>query len=236
MTRSVQSACDTERRMNGHVKNMHFQLFRETATTLFSLLLLMAVTSTKATTEGDDQQCGNSLQLSLKLTRIIHKESGDLIKIYKESQGEMSELFCKVPVSGVPDPNISGLESSERIMSIYTQLQGYFPHLKRVHEQQTDLQPSSSPLLDMMTTVSDRSRTLAALISNLYQSLFPNLPVPESAGGLTPLPPSQNIFQQKVYGCVLLKSFKEFLSNVSRELRTVRSQVCRRSPEMNFTL
>lgn len=145
----------------------------------------------------------------------------------------MSELFCKVSVNDVPDPNISGLEPSERIVSIYTHLQSFLPHFKRVYEQQTDLQPPTSPVLTELTSVSVHSKYLAALINSFYQSLFPNLPVPEPAGGPTTLPPPQNVFQQKVYGCVVLKTYKELLSNVSRELRTLKSKVCRRRIQIN---
>ncbi|XP_070781341.1 IL-6 subfamily cytokine M17 [Enoplosus armatus] len=215
--------------MNGHVKSMHFQQFMESATTLLSLLLVMAVDSTRTVAASRHQQCGNSLQQTLKLTRLIQKESVDLIKTYKASQGEMSELFCKVSINDVPDPNISGLEPSERIASIYTHLQAFFPHFKRVYEQQTDLQAPTSPLLTELNVVSARSRNLAALVNSFYQRLFPNLPVPEPAGGATTLPPSQNVFQQKVYGCVVLKTYKEFLSNVSRELRCLKNKVCRRT-------
>lgn len=151
----------------------------------------------------------------------------------KAFQGEMSELFCTVSVNDVPDPSISGLDTSERIASIYTHLQAFFPHFKRVYEQQTDLQLPMSQLLTEITTVSTRSRDLAVLINFFYQSLFPNLPVPEPAGGPTTLPPPQNVFQQKVYGCAVLKTYKEFLSNVFRELRVLKSQVCGRRTQIN---
>ena len=144
----------------------------------------------------------------------------------------MSEFFCKVSVPDVPDPNISGMVPSERIGSIYTHLQAFLPHFKRVYEQQTDLQAPSSPLLTELNSVSSRSRSLAALVNSFYQSIFPNLPVPEPAGGPTTLPPPQNVFQQKVYGCVVLKTYKDFLSNVARELRTLKS-VCKRRTRMN---
>uniref|UniRef100_UPI0037E75BDF IL-6 subfamily cytokine M17 n=1 Tax=Semicossyphus pulcher TaxID=241346 RepID=UPI0037E75BDF len=219
--------------MNGHVKSMQFQLCMEPATTLLSLLLLMAVDSTRTVAASRNQQCGSSLQQTLKLTRLIQKESVDLIKTYKASQGEMSELLCKVSITGVPDPNISGLEPSEKIVSIYTHLQAFLPHFKRVYEQQTDLQSPASPLLAGLTHVSDRSKYLAALINLFYQSLFPNVPIPEPAGGPTALPPPQNVFQQKVYGCVVLKTYKELLSNVSSELRTLKNRMCRKRIQIN---
>ncbi|XP_037607918.1 IL-6 subfamily cytokine M17 [Sebastes umbrosus] len=219
--------------MNGHVKSMHFKQFMEPATTLLSLLLVMAVDSTRFVAASRNQQCGNSLQQTLKLTRLIHKQSGDLIKTYKAAQGEMSELFCKVSVNDVPDPNISGLEPSETIVSIYTHLQDFFPHLKRVYEQQTDLQLPASPLLTDLNRVRASSRSLAALVNSFYQSLFPNLPMPEPAGGPTTLPPPQNVFQQKVYGCVVLKTYLKLLSNVTRELRTLKNKVCRRRIQIN---
>ncbi|XP_010736238.2 IL-6 subfamily cytokine M17 [Larimichthys crocea] len=219
--------------MNGHVKSMHFQQFMEAAATLLSLLLVMAVDSTRTVAASRTQQCGNSLQQTLKLTRLIQKESVDLIKTYKTSQGEISDYFCKVSVNGIPDPNISGLDPSERIASISIHLQDFIPHFKRVYEQQTDLQSPTSPLLAEIIVVSARSKNLAALINSFYQSLFPNLPVPEPAGGPTTLPPSQNVFQQKVYGCAVLKTYKELLSNISRELRTLKNKVCRRRIQMN---
>lgn len=140
----------------------------------------------------------------------------------------MSELFCKVSLNHVPDPNISGLEPSERVSSIYSHLRAFLPHFKRVYEQQADLQLPSSPLLAQLSVVRSRSKNLADMVNQLYQSLFPNLPVPEPEGGPTTLPPPQNVFQQKVYGCVVLRTYKDFLSNVSRELRTLRNKVCGR--------
>lgn len=163
----------------------------------------------------------------------------DLILFYfllfsqKTTQGDMSELFCKISINNVPDPNISGLDPSERIVSIYSHIQAFLPHFKRVYEQQTDLQLPTNTLMTELTRVSNRSSSLAAMVNCIYQSLFPNMPVPEPAGGPTSLPPSQNIFQQKVYGCVVLKRYKEFLSNVARELRTVKNQVCKKRTQMN---
>ncbi|XP_031133809.1 IL-6 subfamily cytokine M17 [Sander lucioperca] len=219
--------------MNGHVKSMNFQQFMEQATTLLSLLLVMAVDSTRTVAASRNQQCGNPLQQTLKLSRLIQKESVDLIKTYKASQGEMSELFCKVSVNNIPDPNISGMEHSERIVSIYTHLQDFLPHFNRVYDQQTDLQSSTSPLLTELNSVRAHSINLATLTNSLYQSLFPNLPVPEPAGRPTTLPPPQNVFQQKVYGCVVLKTYKELLLNVSRELRTLKSKMCIRRIQIN---
>lgn len=242
----------------------------------------MAVDSTKTVAASRNQECGNSLQQTLKLTRLAQKESVDLIKTYvsadikvlylffllkahvlvvyvdvtrrlfvflfkmcgiinliiffflqKASQGEMSELLCKVSVNNIPDPNISGLEPSEKIVSIYTHLQAFIPHFKRVYEQQADLQIPTSPLLAELAGASARSRNLAALVKSFYQSLFPNQPMPEPAGGPTTLPPPQNVFQQKVYGCVVLKTYKELLSNVSRQLRTLKNKVCRRRIQIN---
>ncbi|KAK5897592.1 hypothetical protein CesoFtcFv8_010641 [Champsocephalus esox] len=70
----------------------------------------------------------------------------------------MSELFCKVSVNNVPDPNISGLEPSEKIACIYTHLQEFFPHFQWVYEQQTDLQLPTSPLLSDLSRFRAGSR------------------------------------------------------------------------------
>ncbi|KAM6902247.1 IL-6 subfamily cytokine M17 [Xenentodon cancila] len=224
----MQFACENERRMNGHVKKMHFQQFMESSATLLAFLLLLAVGSTRIVAASRNPQCWNALQQTLKMTRLTQKEAVNLIKTYKAAQGEMAELICKVSVNNIPDPNISGLEPSERIASIYTHLQAFSPHFKRVLEQQTDLQPPTSLLLNELSIVSTRSKSLALLVKNFYHNNFPNLPLPEPAGGPTTLPPPQNVFQQKVYGCVVLKTYKELLSNISRELRTLKNKVCRR--------
>lgn len=148
--------------------------------------------------------------------------------LQKMSQGDISGFFCKVSLSNIPDPNISNLEQSEKMASIYTHLRAFFPHFRRVYEQQSDLQPPTNTLLGLLDTVSDRSRTLARAISSLYQDLYPNQPglELEPAGHPTKLPPPQNVFQQKVYGCVVLKTYREFLSNVMEELRKLKSSVC----------
>lgn len=128
-------------------------------------------------------------------------------------------------MSGIPDPNISGLEPSERIASIYTHLQAFLLHLKQVQEQQANLQPPKSQLLDQLNEVTAHSRNLLVRIKDFYYTLFPNLPLPEPAGGPTTLPPAQNVFQQKVYGCVVLTTYKKLLLNISKERKTLKSKV-----------
>lgn len=145
----------------------------------------------------------------------------------------MSEFFCKVSLSDVPVPNISGMEQSDRIASISTQLRAFFPHFSRVYEQQSDLQPPTSALLSQLGVVRARNSNLASVVSSLYQSLYPNLPGPELEGDPTKLPPPQNVFQQKVYGCVVLKTYKEFLLNVMREMRMLKSNACAERMERN---
>ncbi|XP_029025164.1 IL-6 subfamily cytokine M17 [Betta splendens] len=219
--------------MSGHVKSLRLQQPMGPATTFLSLLLVMAVDITRTVAASRNPECGNSLKRTLKVTYLLQKETTDLIRTYKASQGEMSELLCTVSVSDIPDAIISGLEPSERIASIYAHLKAFVPHFKRVYEQQTDLQPPASPLMFELSTVRARSRNLAALVSDFYQGLYPNLPVPEPAGGPTTLPPPQNVFQQKVYGCAVLKTYKKLLLNVSRELRDLRGHVCRRRMAVN---
>ncbi|XP_032426455.1 IL-6 subfamily cytokine M17 [Xiphophorus hellerii] len=222
--------------MNGHVKNMHFQQLLERAATILCFLLLVFVDSTKTVAAARNQGCSHDLHQTLKLTRLVHKDTGDLIKQYKASQGEMAELLCKASVSGIPDPNISGLEPSEKTASMYAQLQAFAPHLRRVYEQQTDLQPPKSPLLNLLNMVINRTGMLTRRINNFYHKVFPNLPLPEPAGESTTLPPPQNIFQQKVYGCVVLTTYKKLLTNMSKNMRTLRSKVCRKAPASEFNL
>lgn len=148
----------------------------------------------------------------------------------------MSEFFCKVSLSDVPVPNISGMEQSDRMASVSTRLRAFSPHFRRVYEQQSDLQPPTSALLSQLSLVRGRNRNLASVVASLYQSLYPNLPGPGPEGDPTKPPPPQNVFQQKVYGCVVLKTYKEFLSNVMREMRMLKSDVCAERMERNVQL
>lgn len=146
----------------------------------------------------------------------------------------MSEFLCKVALKDVPGPAISGLEPPERVESIYSLLQDFLPHFKRVYDQQVDIQSPGSRLLAQLSAVPARGRGLAASVREFHRSLFPNLPVPEPPEGPTELPPAQNVFQQKVYACVVLRSYKDFLSNVVWETKTLRNQLCQKlRPEMN---
>ncbi|XP_010875930.1 IL-6 subfamily cytokine M17 isoform X2 [Esox lucius] len=215
--------------MSGHVKIMYPQVsISPTARTWLSLMLVVAIHPSDAGAACGNTPCGPSLQRSLKLTRLMHKESGDLLKTYA-SQGDQSDLFCQKSSNIVPDPIISGLDPSERILSIYSHCKTFLPHLTRVTEQQTDLQPPSSPLLNQLLTAQNRISGLGNQINCLYQTLFPNLPIPpEPVDGPMSVPPPQNVFQQKIYGCVVLKRFKEFLANSARELKTIKDQMCSR--------
>ncbi|XP_067107061.1 IL-6 subfamily cytokine M17 isoform X1 [Osmerus mordax] len=204
------------------------------ATTLFSFLLVMVVDASRAGKSCRSQACGSSLQRSWRFTRLLHKESDDLLKIYKTSQGDLSELFCKMSMDNVPDPDISGLDPSARIQSMYSHIKTFLPHLQRVTEQQTDLQIFSNPLLSKLSDTYSRTSSLGSQISCIYQMLFPNSPLLEPAGEPTPLPLSQNIFQQKVYGCVVLKRLKQFLSNATREIKALKHQTCTKGPKPNI--
>ncbi|MEQ2250676.1 hypothetical protein ILYODFUR_003389 [Ilyodon furcidens] len=211
--------------MNGHVKNMHLQQLVEKAATLLCFLLLLAVDSTKTVAAGRDQDCGYDLQLTVKLSRHIEKETSNLIKKYKASEGKTAEIFCKVFVSGIPDPNISGLEDLEKIASMYKQLQLFSPHLKRVYEYRMELHPKS-PLLNLINIVRDQSRRLTLRLNDIYRFFYPDLSLPEPAGGPTKLLKPQNIFKQKVYGCVVLTTYKKLLTNISRDMRTLTRKAC----------
>ncbi|XP_072316840.1 uncharacterized protein [Eucyclogobius newberryi] len=201
----------------------------ESRASLLSLMLMMVFDSTITVAASRTQPCGNSLQQALKLARLVQKESVDIIETYKAAQGDLSdlsELICKVTLNGLPDPNISGLEPSKQISSIHTGFQAFSPHFRRVHEQQTEL--ADSLLLLQLHAIRGRSQYLEVQMNNVYQDLFPNSPPlePDSSGGATSLPPPQNVFQQKVYGCVLLQTYREFLSNVCKYLRSLKNQMC----------
>lgn len=60
---------------------------------LVSLLLLMALQPSRGTPPCRSQNCGVPLQQSLKLTRLIHKESVELIRTYVSPVGAMLLLL-----------------------------------------------------------------------------------------------------------------------------------------------
>ncbi|XP_012704805.2 IL-6 subfamily cytokine M17 [Fundulus heteroclitus] len=217
--------------MNGHVKSMNFQQRAETAATLLCFLLLLAVDSTKTVAAARNRECSSDLERTLRLTKLIHRQTGVLIKTYKAFQGEMGPGVCKATGFDVPDPNISGLEPSERMASMYTHLQAFSSHLKRVQEQQTDLQLPGSIVLRKINESRVQNKRLSSSINSLYHTFFPNLPLPEPAGGPTTLPPPQTVFQQKIYGCVVLTTYKVFLANMSKNVKTLKSKMCRKAPK-----
>lgn len=81
-------------------KSPHINQPAPLSSAFLSLLLVMAVDSTRSVTPSGNQQCGNSLQQTLKLTRLIQKESVDLIKTYVSTDSELRYLvlLCKILV------------------------------------------------------------------------------------------------------------------------------------------
>ncbi|XP_057674438.1 IL-6 subfamily cytokine M17 [Corythoichthys intestinalis] len=194
----------------------------DTKTTLLALLLLLF---TNQASSISPRQCSDSIQRIWRVTRLTLKESTELIKNYKAAQGALSDVFCKATLQDIPDPTISGLEVSERLESIWDHILAFRPHLRRVYEQQEDLQEPGSPVLVQLVDVDRRSQDLGALVLAFYREVFPNLQ--ELAEGPAVVdPPAQNVFQQKVYGCVVLKTYKAFLTNTARELKVLKGNVC----------
>lgn len=138
----------------------------------------------------------------------------------------MSDVFCRASLLDIPEPGISGLEPSERMESILDHLRAFLPHLRRIYEQQKDLQAPDSPVLVQLWQASQRGRDLGALVRAFFWNTFPNLQKP-AEGPAALEQAAQNIFQQKVYGCVVVKTYKEFLTNVAREFRSLKGKVCR---------
>lgn len=55
----------------------------------------MAVDSTRTVAASRNQECGNSLQQTVKLTRLIQKESVDLIKTYVSADIKLLDLVLQ---------------------------------------------------------------------------------------------------------------------------------------------
>ncbi|XP_077594069.1 IL-6 subfamily cytokine M17, partial [Stigmatopora nigra] len=156
-----------------------------------------------------------SVRSVVKMTRLALKESTELLKIYNASQGAWSDDYCHVSRPDVPKPNISGLDQ------VLDRVLVFWPHLRLVYEQQKELQDPGSPLVLGLKTAWSRNQDLGARLMALgvFPEVVPSVPSP---------PLVQNVFEQKVYGCVLLKNYKKFLIRALRELRTLKGRACKK--------
>ena len=98
------------------------------------------------------------------------------------------ELICQAQSEGVPEATVSGQDWAERLMGIHVRLQEFVPHLRHVAEQQADLQPVGSPLLNTLAQVQLRCPHLSGRMHCLLQLLLPNS-VLEPPGPPNPPPP-----------------------------------------------
>lgn len=144
------------------------------------------------------------------------------------SEGDFAKHFCKMQMNNVPPSSLSGQTSADRTLNIYTRLKEFQPHIKNVLKQQTDLLPPQSDFLTSLENNLQQTGHLTHKVNCILQILQPNIPIPEPAAGPTGIPQPQNVFQQKVYGCVVLTRLNEFLLRVVHELRSLKGSVCKK--------
>ncbi|XP_035246228.1 IL-6 subfamily cytokine M17 [Anguilla anguilla] len=190
------------------------------------VLVLSAEGSQRCQVEGE---CACLLHKSTRLSRLMEKQAEDLRTTYMSSQGDFSEMFCKLSVKEVPRAEITGYGTLERLRSVHTTLGLFRQHIAVVTEEQKNLQDSENPLLKELLEAQDQIANLDASVRRLLQTLHPNEP-PEVAGpGRGPAPgPARNTFQQKIYGCAVLTNHRDFLSHVWQELKDLKlnGQTC----------
>ncbi|XP_007231486.2 IL-6 subfamily cytokine M17 [Astyanax mexicanus] len=217
--------------MNGHDKNMLWQVHRSQSTSMvlfLGVILFIFVDLVNTTVPCSTMNCNKNLHKGVKLAKLMNRTSAELVKTYQANQGDFAEQFCKTSMDNVPTSTLSGQTPPERVLSIYTHLKEFLPHLMKVQEQQNDLQPPSSPLLRQLTEIKDHVSHLSHKVNCIFQTLQPNIPVPEPPVWPTRIPPAQNVFQQKVYGCVVLTRLSEFLSKTADELRLLKNRMCKK--------
>ncbi|XP_063067149.1 IL-6 subfamily cytokine M17 [Engraulis encrasicolus] len=209
---------------------------RPRCVSVLALLLVWVCVSSGEVSPCGPFKCSVSLQKTLQITRILHKETGGLLKIYKANQGEGVEFMCQAQAEGVPEATISGQDWTERLTSINARLREFAPHLQRVAEQQSDLQPPGCPLLATMERVQARASLLLRRENCLLREVLPNSvlepPSPTTQGGHAALPPPLNTFQQKTYGCSVLTRLRAFLSASQKELKALKGVACKRRTEL----
>ncbi|KTF96012.1 hypothetical protein cypCar_00012490 [Cyprinus carpio] len=215
--------------MNCHVMNMVCLSQRSQAKfrIILPILILIAVELVHPTMSCKNEKCSQLLHRSLKLTRLMSKRSADLLETYKASQGDSADLICDMQMDNVPVSTISGQTMSERILSVYTHLKEFLPHMKTVMEQQKDLNPPINPVVEGLHSMITHVHHIAQRVNCILQILQPNIPIPEPAERSTGIPPAQNIFQQKAYGCIVLSRLQELLSQAVQEQKSLKGKMCK---------
>ncbi|XP_036386045.1 IL-6 subfamily cytokine M17 [Megalops cyprinoides] len=193
-------------------------LWTSPALALLSLLLVLNTERAHTAVPCRNGECVCLLPKSIRLSKFMKKEADDLLKTYMDSQGDFSELFCQMPVNGVPDAEITGHGTLERLGNIYTKLGLFLKHITVVTEEQQNLQDPENPLFQLLADAKAHIGNLATNIKYILQALYPNDTIPEAAE-ILPRAPSRNVFQQKIHGCVVLLRHRDFLSHVLQELK-----------------
>ncbi|XP_058239753.1 IL-6 subfamily cytokine M17 [Hemibagrus wyckioides] len=211
--------------MNCHDRNMFWQGHRPQSTSkIFLSLVLSTIIALVNTTVPCNQSYTKTIHKGVKLSKLMKKSTAELLKTYQASEGDFAKQFCKMQMDNVPSSSLSGQTSSDRMLNIYTRLKEFQPHIKKVLKQQTVLLPPQSPLLKSLDETFQRTGHLAHRMNCILQILQPNIPIFEPAASPTGIPLPQNVFQQKVYGCVVLTRLNKFLSRVVDELRSFKGR------------
>ncbi|XP_059406680.1 IL-6 subfamily cytokine M17 [Carassius carassius] len=216
--------------MNCHVRNMVCLSQRSQAKfrIILPILILIAVELVHPAMSCKHENCSQLLHRSLKLTKSMAKRSAELLETYKTSQGDSADLICDMQMDNVPVSTISGQTMSERILSVYTHLKEFLPHMKTVKEQQKDLNPPTNLVVEGLHSMITHVCHIALRVNCILQILQPNIPIPEPAERPTGIPPAQNIFQQKAYGCIVLSRLQELLSQAVQEQKSLKGKLCRK--------
>lgn len=159
---------------------------------------------------------------------MMSKRTAEFLETYKASQGDSADLICDMQMDNVPVSTISGQTMSKRILSVYTHLKEFLPHMKTVKEQQKDLNPPKNPVVEGLHSMITHVRHIALQVNCVLQTLQPNIPIPEPAERPMGIPPAQNIFQQKAYGCIVLSRLQKLLSQAVQEQRSLKEKMCRK--------
>ncbi|XP_059404155.1 uncharacterized protein LOC132139656 [Carassius carassius] len=220
--------------MNCHVRNVVCLSQRSQAKfrMILPVLILISVELVHPTVSCKNESCSQLLQHSLRLTRLMSKRTKELLETYKASQGDFADLICDMQLDNVPVSTVSGQTISQRILSVYTHLKEFLPHMKTVMEQQKDLNPPTNPVAEGLNRMITHVRHIAVRVNCILEFLQPNIPIPEPAERPTGIPPAQNIFQQKAYGCIVLSQLQELLSQAVQEQKSLKKRkMCRKKDQ-----
>ncbi|XP_078522125.1 oncostatin-M [Lissotriton helveticus] len=153
---------------------------------------------------------------------LMEEEIKRLFDLFVSEQGLKRNLkLCDALAEWFPQEDIPSLTEIKMLQLIYWTLETMEKAITCIIGQQKALNPNSS-LIHSLTSVEHSTQ---GLLSNIYCVLYILRKVPPSFSP-TDMPTPYDIFEQKVQGCRVLKTYVKFISEVSTGLTKLIQHGC----------